>query len=59
LHITIQNKVSPKEAKVLQRQLSDALEPRTFAFAGLGLHLYCDTQWDSVGCWSFRGKQGG
>ncbi len=59
LHITIQNKASPKEAKALQRQLSAELEPRTFAFAGLGLHLYCDTHWDSLGCWSFRGKQSG
>jgi hypothetical protein len=59
LHITIQNKVSPKEAQALQRVLSAALEPRAFAFAGLGLHLYCETHWDSVGCWSFRGKQSG
>ena len=59
LHITIQNKVAPQEAKALQRDLSTTLEPRTFAFAGLGLHLYCMTHWDSLGCWTFRGKQSG
>ena len=59
LHITVQNKVAPKEAKALQRELSAVLEPRSFAFAGLGLHLYCETHWDSVGNWSFRGKQSG
>ena len=59
LHITIQNKVTPREAKALQRDLSASLEPRTFAFAGLGLHLYCETHWDSQGNWPFRGKQCG
>ena len=57
LHITVQNKVAPRESKALQRQLSATLEPREFAFTGLGLHLYCETHWDSVGIWSFRGKQ--
>ena len=59
LHITIHNKVTPQAAKALQAELSATLEPRVFAFAGLGLHLYCDTHWDSLGCWNFRGKLGG
>jgi hypothetical protein len=59
LHITIQNKVAPKEAKSLQRELSAVLEPREFTFAGLGLHLYCETHWGSQGSWTFRGKQSG
>ncbi|MEO6717567.1 MAG: 2'-5' RNA ligase family protein [Novosphingobium sp.] len=59
LHITIQNKVTSQTAKALQRDLSATLEPRTFAFAGLGLHLYRETYWDSLGCWAFRGKQSG
>ena len=57
LHITIQNKVAPQEAKALQRELTASLEPRKFAFAGLGLHLYCETHWDSQGSWPFRGHQ--
>jgi 2'-5' RNA ligase superfamily len=59
LHITIQNKVSPQAAKALQHELTATLEPRAFAFAGLGLHLYCETHWESQGCWTFRGKQSG
>ena len=59
LHITIQNKVTPREAKALQLELSVTLEPRAFAFAGLGLHLYCETHWDSLGRWPFRGKHSG
>ena len=59
LHITIQNKVTSQAAKALQRDLSATLKPRAFAFAGLGMHLYRETHWDSLGCWSFRGKQTG
>lgn len=59
LHITVQNKVTPKAAKALQRVLAATLEPRSFAFTALGLHLYRETHWDSVGCWKFRGKQSG
>ena len=57
LHITIQNKVTSQAAKALQRDLSATLEPRAFSFAGLGLHLYCETHWDSQGSWTFRGSQ--
>ncbi len=56
LHITIQNKVTTQAAKALQHDLSATLEPRAFAFAGLGMHLYRETHWHSLGCWSFRGK---
>jgi 2'-5' RNA ligase superfamily len=59
LHITIQNKVTSTEAKALQRELGPAMTPRTFRFPALGLHLYCETHWDSQGLWPFRGKQGG
>jgi hypothetical protein len=58
LHITIQNKVAPGEAKALQRELGATLAQRDFAFAGLGLHLYCDGTWEALGRWHFRGKQG-
>ena len=59
LHITIQNKVSAQEAKALQRDLAPSLEPRQFAFAGLGLHLYLGPHWQPQGRWPFRGKQSG
>ncbi len=59
LHITIQNKVTPQEARALQAELGPALQPRDFAFAGLGLHLYLNPQWEAQGVWRFRGKEGG
>jgi hypothetical protein len=59
LHITIQNKVLPDEARALRSELRQSLEERDFAFTGLGLHLYRDGPWEALGRWSFRGKQGG
>ena len=59
LHITIQNKVTREVAAALQRELSAMLQPRSFAFSGLGLHLYCETHWENLGIWPFRGKQSG
>ncbi len=57
LHITVQNKVTPQAAKALQRALEQSLAPRRFAFPALGLHLYRETHWDTLGTWKFRGKQ--
>jgi hypothetical protein len=54
-HVTIQNKVAPSEAKMLQRQLATSIEPRDFAFAGLALHRYRGGPWEFVKRWSFRG----
>jgi hypothetical protein len=59
LHITIQNKVTLHEARSLQDALREVLQPRKFAFRGLGLHLYRETHWEALGRWSFRGKEGG
>lgn len=55
-HITIQNKVTPQEARALQTELAPVLPERTFRFAGLGLHLYRGGPWQAAGRWSFRGK---
>jgi hypothetical protein len=55
LHVTIQNRVSPHDAKHLQRSLADAIEPRDFAFAGLALHRYREGPWETLKRWSFRG----
>ena len=55
LHVTIQNKVSPSEARALQAQLAATLEPRDFAFAGLALHRYRGGPWEFVRRWPFRG----
>jgi hypothetical protein len=57
LHITIQNKVLPEKARALQAELAPALEPRTFTFTGLALHIYRGGPWEAAGLWPFRGKQ--
>lgn len=56
LHITVQNKVDRAAAKALQAELGAVLLPRRFAFTGLGLHIYRDPHWESVGTWKFRGQ---
>jgi hypothetical protein len=58
LHITVQNKVTTQEARVLQAQLRTENIAREFRFSGLGLHLYRGGPWEAVGRWSFRGKEG-
>jgi len=55
LHVTIQNKVSPAEARALQAQLAASIEPRDFAFAGLALNRYRGGPWEFVKRWTFRG----
>ncbi len=57
LHITIQNKVLPQAAKDLQQALAGTVQPRPFAFTGLGLHLYRGGPWEAVGVFKFRGKE--
>jgi hypothetical protein len=59
LHITVQNKVTPEAARALQAELEAVVQPRKFAFSGLGLHRYCNPHWEAVGVWSFRGKVSG
>ncbi|QZD89302.1 2'-5' RNA ligase family protein [Qipengyuania aurantiaca] len=56
LHVTIQNKVTSKEAKALQAQLSGLIEPREFAFPGLALHAYRGGPWEFLRRFAFRGK---
>ena len=59
LHITIQNKVTPQEARALQAELAPLLPAREFAFTGLGLHIYRGPHWEHVGSFAFRGKERG
>ena len=56
LHITVQNKVDRAAAKALQAQLEATTFARRFAFTGLGLHIYRDLYWETVGVWKFRGQ---
>jgi hypothetical protein len=56
LHITVQNKVIPREAQRLFDELSAEFEPHPFAVHGIGLHYYVDGLWQDIGAWPFRGR---
>ena len=56
LHVTIQNKVTSKEAKALQAQLDGVIQPRDFAFRGLALYAYRGGPWEFLRRFAFRGK---
>jgi hypothetical protein len=55
LHITVQNKVKPGTAKVLQAELRAAFEPRTFRFRGFGLYAWDEGLWRPIADYPFRG----
>ena len=53
-HVTIQNKVAPKEARALLATLEVGFRPRPLAIAGLGLHRYLGGPWKPVARFAFR-----
>lgn len=55
-HVTVQNKVSPEESKILFRKLNKEFLPRPFEITGLELSYYMDGPWEDIGSWRFRGK---
>jgi hypothetical protein len=55
-HVTIQNKVTPKEARELMRRLDADFRPRPLAISGLGLHRYLGGPWQELAAYSFRGR---
>lgn len=54
-HITIQNKVAPKVARVLIASLEREFVSRPLAISGLGLHRYLGGPWEMVAIYRFRG----
>jgi hypothetical protein len=56
LHITVQNKVSPAEARALQGALAPQILPRDFAFPGMALFRYRGGPWEAVRRFAFRGR---
>ena len=54
-HITIQNKVEPREARALQTKLRGTFQPRPLAIRGLALWRYLGGPWEAVKAWPFRG----
>jgi hypothetical protein len=54
-HVTVQNKVEPREARRLQGALRGRYEGRPLAIRGLAVWRYLDGPWEPVRDWSFRG----
>ena len=53
-HVTIQNKVSPAEARDLHALLSGAFRPRRVAIVGLAAWRYRGGPWEPLGRFIFR-----
>jgi hypothetical protein len=54
-HVTIQNKVEPREARRLQAQLRASFEPRPLSIRGLASWRYLGGPWERVKAYTFRG----
>lgn len=52
-HITVQNKVTPAEARELMAELSKDFEPRPLRIDGLSAYWYRGGPWESIGDWRF------
>lgn len=52
-HITIQNKVSPTEARALLQALREDFAPRPIAITGLALHWYRGGPWEPIAGYGF------
>lgn len=53
-HVTIQNKVSNREARQLVEALEAGFAPRPLGIRGLGLHRYLGGPWETLQAWAFR-----
>jgi hypothetical protein len=53
-HVTIQNKVEPREARRLQQALRASFEPRPLAVRALGVWRYLGGPWEKVREHAFR-----
>lgn len=54
-HITIQNKVPPRQAKSLLDELQRDFRPRPLGIAGLSVHRYRGGPWETLASYKFRG----
>ena len=53
-HITIQNKVPPKQSRALIAELERSFRPRPLRVAGLTLHRYLGGPWERLASFKFR-----
>lgn len=54
-HVTVQNKVPPREAKALLQALGTQFDRRPLGISGLGLHRYLGGRWETLRVFAFRG----
>jgi hypothetical protein len=54
-HVTIQNKVPPRDAKALVQALGHGFTGRPIRISGLGLHRYLGGPWETLRTFAFRG----
>ena len=54
-HVTIQNKVPPKEARALKASLETSFVPQPLAIRGVGIHRYLGGPWETLAIYPFRG----
>ncbi len=54
-HVTVQNKVEPKQARALQARLRAGFERRPLAVKGLAVWRYRDGPWEPARQFVFRG----
>jgi hypothetical protein len=54
-HVTIQNKVTAKQARKLLDQLERDFLPRELGVAGLSVHRYRGGPWETLASYRFRG----
>jgi hypothetical protein len=54
-HVTIQNKVLPKEARRLRDDLERSFKPSALRIEGFGLYRYLGGPWEKIGIYKFRG----
>ncbi|MDP8995312.1 MAG: 2'-5' RNA ligase family protein [Pseudomonadota bacterium] len=53
-HVTVQNKVEPRDARRLQRELAATFRPRPLAVRGLGMWRYLGGPWEPIRSFAFR-----
>jgi 2'-5' RNA ligase len=54
-HVTIQNKVSRRQARTLQQLLRATFQPRPLTIRALAAWRYRDGPWEAIRDWPFRG----
>lgn len=55
-HVTIQNKVEPRVARALLREIRSTLEARPLRITGLLLIRYAEGEWEPLASYRFRGR---